>query len=260
VGTSGSTSSGGLGGSGGSGGGGVEETSTTGGPLTPAEVVGNLDGYLYRGECNGGNASFECPLSGCTGNVFDEHTMFTAAGDSGTIYDVTIHVYGVVELRSDYAGGERRQGAATNANSNKDFWYAGGAYTPGAGYNVYGLRVTPAVAGVENIDADGNNYFLNARDASGEGHEVWELNYEATFPVAAGGSVEFSAYDPNCLQIMNNSETARPSGDGPDGSIVVPDVETADPPPADFEQPLSTGGRTGQWVFIDVVEVTAREN
>ena len=98
--------------------------------------------------------------------------MFTAAGEAGTIYDVTVHVYGVVELRSDYAGGERRQGASTNANSNKDFWYAGGAYTPGAGYNVYGLRVTPAVEGVENVDADGNNYFLNARDSSGEGHEV----------------------------------------------------------------------------------------
>ncbi|HEY6729361.1 MAG TPA: hypothetical protein VI197_35365 [Polyangiaceae bacterium] len=253
MGGTGTESATGGGGSGGSGG-----ASSTGAALTPEDLVGALDGYLYRGECNGGTASFECPLSGCTGNVFNEQVAFGVAGDAATVYDVTLHVYGVVELRSDYAGGARRQGSATNASSAKDFWYEGGAYTPGAGYNVYGLRVTPAVEGVGNAEADGNNYFLNARDASGEAHEVWELNFEATFPVVGGGSVEFTAYDPNCLQIMNNAETARPSGDGPEGSIVVPDVDSAEPPPGAFEQPLSTGGRTGQWVFIDVLEVKAR--
>jgi len=220
--------------------------------------LGDLDGYLYTGECDGGTASFECPLSGCMGNVLNEQVMFTAAGDASTTYDVTLHVYGVVELRSDYSGGSRRQGNQSNADGNKDFWYEGGSYTPGDGYNVYGLRVTPAVDGVANADSGGNNYFLNARDSTGEGHEVWELNFEATFPVAGGGTVEFTAYDPNCLQIMNNEETARPSGNGPGGAIVIDDVNNADPAPSDFMQPLSTAGRNGQWVFIDIIDVAER--
>ena len=57
---------------------------------------------------------------------------------------------------------------------------------------------------------------------------------------------------------MNNQETARPSGDGPGGSIVIDDVNSADPAPSGFVQPLSTDGRNGQWVFIDVLDVTAR--
>ena len=105
----------------------------------------------------------------------------------------------------------RRQANASNADSNDDFWYAGGSYTPGAGYNVYGLRVTPAVDGIDAADGGGNNYFLNARDASGEAHEVWKLDFEASFPVLGSGNVTFTAYDPNCLQIMNNAETARPA-------------------------------------------------
>jgi hypothetical protein len=119
------------------------------------------------------------------------------------------------------------------------------------------LRVTPAVDGVANPASGGNNYFLNARDGSNETHEVWEINTEAVVPVKGGGSIEFTAYDPNCLQIMNNAETARPSGSGPNGAIIV-DLHQATPAPAGFTQPLSTNGRNGQWVYVDVVAVAAK--
>lgn len=226
--------------------------------IDPDEVVGELDGFLYRGECNGGNASFECPVMGCSGGVLDAKSNFTIGGAEGSFYEVTLHVYGVVELRADYKGGTRRQGTKSNAQSNQDFLYEGGSYTPGAGYNVYGLTVSPAVP---NVPATGgaNHYFLNARDSSPEGHEVYALDYEVKIPVGAQSQVTFQAYDPNCLQIMNNSETVRPqgSGTGPNGSLVLSQVEQAEPPPMDFMQPLSTGGRTGQWIFVDVVEVTS---
>jgi hypothetical protein len=182
---------------------------------------------------------------------------FAVGGVSTKTYSVTLHIYGVVELRADYKGGERRQAASNNASSRRDFWYSGGAYTAGAGYNVYQLRVTPAVDGVANPASGGNNYFLNARDASNEAHEVWEINTEAVVPVKGGGSIEFTAYDPNCMQIMNNSETARPSGTGPNGSIVV-DLREAKPAPASFTQPLSTNGRNGQWIYVDIVAVVAK--
>ncbi|HEX2732260.1 MAG TPA: hypothetical protein VHM70_11655 [Polyangiaceae bacterium] len=220
-----------------------------------AELLSTLDGYLYRGECDGGSASFECPLRGCSNGVLQVSEMFTLGGNEDAVYDVSIHVYGVVELRHDYQGGARRQGGASNQESKQDFWYEGGSYTPGAGYNVYGLRVTPAVEGVAAADGDGNNYFLNARDGSNEGHEVWVLDYEAKLRALGGGSIEFTAYDPNCLQIMNNQETARPmAGTGTDGALVV-DLSAASPSPSDFEQPLSTAGRQGQWVYIDVLDV-----
>lgn len=225
--------------------------------LDPGAFAGDLDGHLYLGACNGGSASFECPLNGCTNGEFRLTKAFTLEGSPESTYEVALHVYGVVELRSDYKGGSRRKGTTANAQSEKDFWYEGGSYTPGAGYNVYGIRVTPAVEGVGGATDGGNNYFLNARDTSGEGHEVWELNYAASFVARGGSTVEFTAYDPNCLQIMNNRETAKPSaGSGPDGALMVSDVDSAEPPPSDFVQPLATNGRSGQWLYVDVTGVT----
>jgi len=252
-GSGGLTTSGGSGSGGDVGSGGAES-------LDPSELIDGLDGYLYKGACDGGNASFECPLSACQGGVFTEDVDFAVSGDEGKIYEITMHIYGVVELRDDYTGGMRRQGNTSNNESMADFWYTGGKYTPGAGYNVYGLRVEPAVDG-EPVTDNGNNYFLNARDSSPEGHEVYKLDYEVTIPVPAGGKVSFKAYDPNCLQIMNNEETVRPngSGTGPNGSIVISEVDSAMPSPDGFVQPLSSGNnRTGQWIFIDVTQVAVK--
>lgn len=241
----------------GSDGGGRAADASGSGELSPEQLVPGLDGYLYTGECAGGTASFECPMAGCSGNVFTKHAKFAVGGVATETYSVTLHIYGVVELRADYKGGQRRQATSSNASSRRDFWYSGGAYTAGAGYNVYQLRVTPAVDGIASPAAGGNNYFLNARDGSNEAHEVWEINTEAVVPVKGGGSIEFTAYDPNCLQIMNNAETARPTGSGPSGSIVV-DLHEAKPAPVGFTQPLSTNGRNGQWVYLDVVAVSAK--
>lgn len=237
--------------------GGSESGSGGSGPLEPGDIVGDFDGYLYKGACEGGTASFECPLQGCQNGVLDKKVEFNVGGETGKTYELTVHVYGVAELRSDYAGGTRRQGQTSNNASMGDFFYTGGSYTPGMGYNVYGVRVEPAVDGAAETDG-GNNYFLNARDGSGEGHEVYKLDYEMVIPVPADGKVTFQAYDPNCLQIMNNQETVRPmsSGTGPNGSIVISEVDDADPAPDGFMQPLSTGNnRTGQWLFFDVTAV-----
>lgn len=216
-----------------------------------------MDGLLYKGECATSAAADECSPGGCVENVFEQKTSVTLGGDPNAVYDVLLHVYGVVELRKGYTGGTRRQGTSGNAQSSKDFWYEGGNFEPG-NYNVYSLRVTPAVDGVPNASDDGNNYFLNARDESNEGHEVWELNYAASIPALGGSKLEFRAYDQNCTQIQNVGSAARPAqGSGPGGALVV-DLAMADPQPMNFAQPLSTNGDNGQWIYVDVVSVAPR--
>ena len=64
------------------------------GSLMPSDFAGGLDGYLFTGECNGGSASFECPMSGCSSNVFNEQVEFNVGGDPLVVYDVTLPVYG----------------------------------------------------------------------------------------------------------------------------------------------------------------------
>ncbi len=234
------------------------------GPLDPASIVGDLDGHLYEGHCKEGQSpSYECDIAACGGNTpLNAVEEFNVSGEQGTIYDVTVQVYGVVELRHGYNGGTRRQGGTSNEQSMGDFLYEGGSYDPNGGYNVYALRVEPAVEGVPAPDQDGNNYFLNARDATGEGHEVFRVDNQMTIPVPAGGKVSFIAYDSNCIQIKNNAETVRPqnSGTGTDGALVVDEVSSAMPPPEGFMQPLSTqDGKKGQWLFFDVTKVEAQE-
>jgi hypothetical protein len=233
-------------------------------PPTVSEFAGDLDGFLYRGPCNGSGAADECITTGCMGGMPDQggkvdlKTEFTLGGDPDTTYEIELHVYGVVELHKEYSGGVRRKGNASNTESMKDFWYEGGSAADG--YNVYALRVTPAVDGVENAATGGNNYFLNARDGSGNGHEVWELNYDATILANGGSKVEFRAYDPNCIQIQNVGMSARPmAGTGPGGALMI-DLGEADPaPPGDFAQPLTAGDGNGQWIYVDVTSVTAVE-
>jgi hypothetical protein len=223
-------------------------------PLLPSEFASALDGLLYQGGCATSDAADECYPAGCIDGIFEQRTKVVLAGDPLVTYELEIHVYGVVELRKGYNGGTRHRGSTSNAESGKDFWYAGGTFEPG-NYNVYELRVAPAVTGVPNAVENGNNYFLNARDESNEGHEVWELNYTATVLAVGGSELEFRAYDQNCTQIQNVGSAARPSrGTGANGALVV-DLESADPVPADFTQPLNGSGGNGQWIYIDVLNV-----
>lgn len=215
-----------------------------------------MDGMLYRGECASSDAADECYPGGCVDNVFESVTNVTVAGDESKTYALELHVYGVVELRKGYTGGVRRQGSAGNEQSMKDFWYEGGNFEQ-SNYNVYSLRVTPAVPGVPNPVDNGNYYFLNARDTSNEGHEVWELNYTAEILAQGGSELTFQAYDSNCTQIQNVGSAARPArGTGPGGALVVQDLDAAEPPPVDFEQPLSNDGLNGQWIYIDILSVS----
>lgn len=253
-GTSGSAGTG-TSGSGGSGG---------GGGVTIADIAGKLDGFLFVAPCGDGGTGYDCLNStavpapqnspACNNQQPKTTTIdFPIGGEAGKIYDMTVHVYGVVEAKN-YQGGMRRDGNNLNASATGgDFWYVGGT-APNSTYNTYELHVTPAVAG-----AAANDYFLNARNGSNEGHESWGLNYTATFPVTGGGKLNFKIYDSNCRQIMNCGPGGGSSTCEAPRTI---DVGAADPKPANFTQPYvggAPGGKaTGQWVLIDVTAVVAK--
>jgi hypothetical protein len=251
-GTGGSAGTGGSGGSGGSSG------------VTIADIVGKMDGFLFIAPCGDGGTGYDClnsaavpaPQNSPTCNNQQPKTTtidFPIGGDAGKTYDVTVHIYGVVEAKN-YQGGMRRDGNNMNASATGgDFWYTGGT-APNSTYNTYEFHVTPAVAGAAN------DYYLNSRNGSGEGHESWGLNYSATFPVTGGGKLNFKVYDSNCRQIMNCGPGTGSSTCAAPRSL---DLSATEPkPPASFTQPFiggAPGGKaTGQWVYIDVTGVVAK--
>jgi hypothetical protein len=211
-------------------------------------LVGNFDGFLYSHPCGDEGTGYDCLGSMCTGGASTRTQAFMIKGDPAVTYELTFRVRGVVEAKN-YSGGRRRaQGLDPGANGG-DQWYEGGT-APNSTYNTYELHITPRVEGAPN------DYFLNARDGSGEDHSSWALNYLASIKVKGGGTINFRSFDSNCRQIMN----CGPGG----GSNVcaaprVLNVTGAiPPPPASFVQPpKNSQNAPGQWVFIDVLDVKA---
>ena len=255
-------SGGGSAGSGTSGTGGAGGGSGGGAGVTIADIAGKLDGFLFVAPCGDKGTGYDClnsaavpaPQNSPTCNNQNPKTTtidFPIGGQAGKVYDMTVHVYGVVESKN-YQGGTRRDGNNMNASAQGgDFWYTGGT-APNTTYNTYELHVTPKVDGAPN------DYFLNSRNGTGEGHESWGLNYTATFPVTGGGKLNFKIFDSNCRQIMNCGPGVGSTTCAAPRTI---DIGAADPKPANFTQPYVGGapsGATGQWVLIDVTAVVAK--
>ena len=256
-------SAGASGGSAGAGGAAGGTGGAGGGGNLISTVAGKLDGFLFIAPCGDGGTGYDCLNSAvvpapqnspaCQNQQPKNTTVdFAIGGESGKVYDVTVHVYGVVEAKN-YNGGTRRDGNNLNASATGgDFWYTGGT-APNSTYNTYELHVTP------KVDGAANDYFLNSRNGSNEGHESWGLNYTATFPVTGGGKLNFRVYDSNCRQIMNCGPGTGSSTCKAPRTI---DLAATDPkPPASFTQPYVGGapaGAYGQWVFIDVTNVVAK--
>ncbi len=227
------------------------EVTETGGPPTPAEVGGDLEGLLHLSPCNSPDFGHDCVLPGCQGGSKTSERLLQLGGEPGVIYDVTLHVYGVVEPRR-YQGGVRRAGATFDPNG-LDFWHSGGELPVNPGtFMSYELHVEPHVPG------EPNDYFLNSR-TGGDQSLVIRLDYLATIAVPGAGTIRFRSFDLNCRQITNcNTSECGPLTPKP---LVTASVMNAEPPPPPtFVQPFQTGADVGrgQWVYIDVTDAVAR--
>lgn len=105
----------------------------------------------------------------------------TFGGKPGVLYDVTLHVRGVVEPKN-FTGGEVQF----------DHFQTGGTAVRND-YNFYNLAVSDPAA----------TYTFN-RSAEKVGHYTFPIDYQVTIPVRAGATVTMGAYDSNDVAIANH--------------------------------------------------------
>jgi hypothetical protein len=105
----------------------------------------------------------------------------TFGGKPGVLYDVTLHVRGVVEPKN-FTGGEVQF----------EHFQTGGTAVRND-YNFYSLAVSDPAA----------SYTFN-RNAEKVGHYTFVIDYQVTIPVRAGATVTMGAYDSNDVAIANH--------------------------------------------------------
>ena len=105
----------------------------------------------------------------------------TLAGRPGTLYDVTLHVRGVVEPKN-YTGGAVQF----------DHFQTGGEAVKND-YNTYSLAVSDPAA----------TYVMN-RNEEKVGHYTFVIDYRVTIPVRGGARVTMGSYDSNDVAIANH--------------------------------------------------------
>jgi hypothetical protein len=128
-------------------------------------------------------------------------------GKPGALYDVTLHVRGVVEPKN-FTGGEVQFG----------HFQSGG--TPVRNdYNFYNIAVSDPAA----------TYTVN-RHADKVGHYTFPIDYVVTIPIRGGATVTLGAYDSNDVAIANHEhfvvEGVPPAPLAFDGQFFQVDVES----------------------------------
>ncbi len=143
----------------------------------------------------------------------------TFGGDPGTMYEVTVHVRGLVESKQ-YNGGMDRDSSGTQIPA--DGLYIGGTPDNSSnGYNVYRLRT----------ESPAQNYFLNSVGVPGNNrmcHCVFDTDYDFTFDVEGGSKIIVSSADPNNSAIANCGIAADNVCAGTEVSLTDLDPEIAD--------------------------------
>jgi hypothetical protein len=174
-----------------------------------------------------------CPSANpyLTRGTLNRNDSATFGGTPGIVYDVTVHVRGIVEPKHFTDG---------TKDTAHEGWYVGGTPSTAGGYNVYMLGVSDPP----------QSYYLNALNKS-EAHFTYPIDYEVTFPVAGGATLTFLASDSNCSTVRNCDPTSIDGYpvSGQCNANLVPDL----PPAAGIVQPYN-----GQFIYMNVVSVAAR--
>jgi hypothetical protein len=111
----------------------------------------------------------------------------TFSGKTGTLYDVTLRVRGVVEPKN-FTGGEVQH----------EHFQTGGTPVKND-YNFYRLHVS---------DPEGT-YTFN-RNEEKVGHYTFPIDYRVTIPIRGGATVVMGAYDSNDIAIANHQHHVIP--------------------------------------------------
>jgi len=232
------------------------------GELDPGSIVAAFDGALLKYPCAPNSpANYDCTNVNCVNNASTTTNTFMIKGTTGTTYDVTFRVRGIVEV-INYKNGVRDAGTASIL-SNKDLFYRGGvalmAGETGIDYNQYSLTVSPAAAG----DTAKGIYFLNSVDASQSPkvgppteHTSFPIDYTKTIPVPAGSTLTVKVYDSNCRSIQNCGTS--PASNKCSSPVTVNLTPATPAAPSDFMQPY-IGGGYGQFLFFDVTKVAVHQ-
>ncbi len=259
-------------------GGTTSETGGAGGsaPVVDTTLAGTWDGALIEYACGNTGSGYDCQqptTAQCTSVIGTDKppsvlkpsngaaTSWTMGGTAGTIYAVTVHIRGVVEVNW-YKGGTRDEGT-TSILKNGDLFQQGGTPQvngdPSFDYNTYELDVTPAVSGAANT------YFLNSvtqnenphANSSPTTHLTFPIDYTKTIQVPGGGTVKLTVTDSNCTEVQNCGPTSGNTCAAPRTVSLAGSTPAA---PTQFVQPYQQpAGRYGQWLYFDITNVAVAQ-
>jgi len=259
-----------------------------GGAAVDTTLTGAFDGALLQFPCGGGNPNYDCSEPSPCANASASQdaqaikpaggpaTSWTMGGTTGTMYDVKVHIQGVVEP-SWYHDGTRSAGtssvdvASTVAGAKpyaKDLFQTGGTRLMfstdngnGFDYNSYELDVTPAGGGKASV------YFLNSviptenpHTSSKTQHLSFEIDEMPTLKIPGGATISLTMRDSNCT-LVQNCGTSNNNMCG-NGARSVPFTGSQPAPPSSWtgKTTSGTGGNlNGQFVHFDVISVTVAQ-
>ena len=101
-------------------------------------------------------------------------------GKAGVLYDVTVHVRGIVEPKNFTGGVVEQEHFQTGGDPVVDH------------YNLYAIKVSDPAG----------TYTVNRHEQK-TGHFVFPIDYSVTIPIRAGAKVTIGEYDDNDISIAN---------------------------------------------------------
>lgn len=217
-----------------------------GAPPDLRSVAAVLDGYVMKQPCVSQSGTRACrthPAGACPVNQdpllvgarpTDDTLSF--GGMSGTLYDVTLHVQGIVESKV-YRGGADASELVTDG-----FLKAGTVDNQRNQASAFGLQVTSPIG----------FYFFNSLGRESMRHSVFAVDFEATIGIMGGTPLQAFVADPNCEALRNCGDPDVPSECTP---VDVPNLE----PKIRATLGTSAADYDGQFVGFAVKSVTARK-
>jgi hypothetical protein len=185
------------------------------------------------------------------------------------LYDVTIHVYGVVECATYESVDGCSRAPNVGRDAKYDLWCPGATEPPvdpidpdRLRHKPYVLSVTPARSGTRpNLGimqgpkpTAGHWWMMNeCPEGVTESNQTWKIDYVKTITVPGGYWINFLDVTLGCRSILNcgasdDSATTCTSHH----EITHPEV-IPPPPPSISTQPAAAGaGSFGQWIYFDV--------